>query len=149
MGDIMYKAIFFDLGLTLLAEDSTQWNPGAQALLTQLGAASIRLGVISNTGNFTRPQLADRLPKTFKWNVFEADLILLSSEVEIEKPDLRIFQLAVQRAGAQPGECLYCSENLLETLAAQRAGMHSARLMPPPATELLSFAATLQKLDAL
>lgn len=145
----MYKVIFFDLGLTLLAEDSTRWNPGAQALLTQLGAASFRLGVISNTGNFTRTQLEDRLPKTFKWSVFEPDLILLSSEVEIEKPDVRIFQLALERANVEPRECLYCSENLLETLVAQSAGMDSARLMPPPATELLTFGDTLQQLNAL
>lgn len=145
---MLYNTIFFDLGLTLVGEDSTQWNEGAELLLAQLRAANIRLGVISNTGTFTRPELTARLPATFDWSVFEPNLILLSSETGIRKPDVRIFQLGVERAGVTAQQCLYCSEDLLETLSAQRAGMNAARLIPPPATELVTFFETLDRLSA-
>ena len=148
MGTHVHNTIFFDLGLTLVGADSTQWNEGAQALLAQLRAANIRLGVISNTGDLTRDQLTNRLPDTFDWNVFEATLILLSSEIGIRKPKIGIFQLAVERAGVPATQCLYCSDDLLETLAAQRVGMNAARLTPPPATELVTFLETLDGLAA-
>ena len=148
MGTQIYKTIFFDLGLTLVGEDSTRWNEGAQTLLAQLRAANVRLGVISNTGDLTRPQLTDRLPDTFDWTVFEPSLILLSSEIGIRKPDIRIFQLAVERSGVEARQCLFCSDDLLETLAAQRVGMNAARLIPPPATELVTFLERLEQLSA-
>lgn len=148
MGTQMYNTIFFDLGLTLVGQDSSQWNEGAEQLLAQLRAANIRLGVISNTGDLTRAQLTARLPDTLDWNVFEPSLILLSSETGIRKPDVRIFQLAVERAGVEARRCLFCSDDLLETLAAQRVGLNAARLTPPPATELVTFFEMLDRLSA-
>jgi FMN phosphatase YigB (HAD superfamily) len=76
------------------------------------------------------------LPPDFVWDLFDAHAILLSSEVGIEKPDVRIFRLAICRAQQPPDaetalrigprECLFCGESLMETLVAQQAGMAAA-----------------------
>jgi FMN phosphatase YigB (HAD superfamily) len=149
MNNYFHRVIFFDLGLTLVGSDSKQWNPGAQTVLSQLRSADLRLGVISNTGNLTRADLEARLPPDFKWSTFISKLILLSSEVGIEKPDLRIFRLAVERAGISAEKCLYCSEDLLETLAAQRVGMAATRVLPPPKSDLKTLPDRLKALSSL
>jgi FMN phosphatase YigB (HAD superfamily) len=143
------KAIFFDLGMTLVSADTTQWNPGAQTVITELRTEGLRLGIISNTGNLTRPQLKNRLPSDFDFNDFDAGLVLLSSEVGIEKPSQDIFRLAVNRVGAPSEQCLYCSEDFLETLAAQRAGMMAARIHPPPASDLRDLVEIVRKVTLL
>src|SRR5262249_35722209 len=109
MNEFIHNVIFFDIGMTLVAKDTTKWTPGAKALLAELSAANLRLGIISNTGNLTRAQLTALLPPDFDFNTFEPDLVLLSSEVGIEKPDLAIFRKAIERAQVPAAQCLYCS----------------------------------------
>jgi len=140
------KVVFFDLGNTLVVSGTTAWNPPGKPVLSALKNAGVRLGVISNTGDLTRAKLKQRLPPDFDFNVFESKLILLSSEVGIEKPSLAIFELAISRAGISASECLYCSEDFQETLAAQRAGMIGARIQPPPNTDLGLLLDFLRKL---
>jgi FMN phosphatase YigB (HAD superfamily) len=149
MNQFAHPVVFFDLGMTLVGADTTKWVPGAKTLLQQLGAANLRLGVISNTGNLSRAELQSHLPADFDWNVFDPTLVLLSSEVGIEKPNLAIFRLAISRAGASPAQCLYCSEDLLETLAAQRVGMTAARIVPPPRGDLRKLEQALRDLAQL
>ena len=55
--------------------------------------------------------------------------MLFSSEVGIEKPKNAIFTKAVAVAGIAAGECLYCSENPVEVLVAQTAGMRGLRII--------------------
>ncbi len=129
------EVIFFDLGDTLVASGGT-FVSGAEALLADLAARGVRLGIISNTGDWTREQLSAHLPPAFPWGRFEPGLVVLSSEVHVEKPNPTIFRLAVLRAGVAATQCLYCSESLLEALAAQAAGLLAARIQPPPHSEL-------------
>jgi bacterial leucyl aminopeptidase len=146
MSEFIHPVVFFDLGLTLVSTDTTQWVPGAKAILKELRAAPVRLGVISNTGTLSRAQLQSRLPADFDWAIFDPTLILLSSEVGVEKPSLEIYRLAISRAGVAPDHCLYCSEDLLETLAAQRTGMNTARIHAPPRGDLRKLVETLHAL---
>ena len=130
------KVVFFDLGKTLVITETKKWNPPAKAVLSELRKAGVRLGVISNTANLKRDELKELLPADFDFNLFDSDLVLLSSEVGIEKPEIAIFQRAVKEAGVSASQCVYCSEDLVETIAAQRAGMMSARIYPPPDSDL-------------
>jgi FMN phosphatase YigB (HAD superfamily) len=145
---LFVKVIFFDLGMTLVDPDTKRWIPGAQAVLKALPAEGVRLGIISNAGAMTRTQLKKLLPADFDFNIFEAKLVVLSSEVKIEKPRLDIFRLAVKNAGITAAQCLYCSENLLETLAAQRAGMSAARVIPPPNGDLKDLVQTIRSVPS-
>ena len=135
MASATLQVVFFDLGDTLVIS-SDEWVPGAQAVLSMLRTRNIRLGVISNTGTLSRPQLLQFLPSDFDMQVFESSLVLLSSEVGVEKPALEIFQLAVERAGERAAQCLFCTENFVDTLVAQQVGMRVARLQKPPASDL-------------
>ena len=123
MGELTW---FFDLGNTLVANGS--WMPGARLLLDRLSSTGASFGVISNTGTLSRAQLAQLLPADFDFGAFSGDLVILSSEVGLEKPDLRIFRLAGERAGVPLRNCLLVGEDLEETMAAQSAGMRAARI---------------------
>jgi putative hydrolase of the HAD superfamily len=135
MSSEVVHVVFFDLADTLVTS-SQGWVTGAQGVLSTLRTKGVRLGVISNTGTLSRTQLLQLLPSDFDMKVFESKLVLLSSEVGVEKPALEIFQRAVERAGAQPSQCLFCTENFADTLAAQQVGMRVARLQRPPASDL-------------
>jgi FMN phosphatase YigB (HAD superfamily) len=128
--------IFFDLGETLVTS-ARRWLPNAKPLLLALGQRGFKLGIISNTGDLaTRQAILDLLPIDFDPAIFEASLTLFSSEVGKVKPERAIFAEAVARFGKSASECLYCSEDIVETLAAQRVGMLSVRVQSPPNSDL-------------
>ena len=119
---------------------------GAREALAVLRERGLRLGLISNTGSLTRADLLRMLPSDFQFGGFDEDLVLLSSEVGIEKPDIQMFQLALERTRqhdeevlgprADPAECLYCSESAVEMLVAQRAGMRGFRVTDGSAADM-------------
>jgi FMN phosphatase YigB (HAD superfamily) len=148
MGHPSIRFVFFDIGDTLIVSADRSWVPGAQATLAQLRARGLRLGVISNTGGLKRAELAPLLPADFAWTLFVDELIVLSGEVGVEKPALEIFQLASNRTGATAAECLFCTESLVDTLAAQRAGLYGARLQPPPHSDIGSLTAAVASIDS-
>jgi len=91
--------------------------PGALAALRE---RSYRLGVISNWDPSARALLAAGGLDHF----FEH--IVVSSEVEAEKPDPRIFQGAMEQAGVSPEECVYVGDNYyVDALGARKAGMEA------------------------
>jgi len=124
------SVVFFDLGDTLVTGETRPktWIPGANAVLEGLRDKGVRIGVISNTGELTRSELLEILPPDFDFGLFEEALVVLSSEVQVSKPDPEIFLEAVKRAGVTAGETLFVGESLEETLAAQGVGMKAARV---------------------
>ncbi len=128
-------ALFFDLGETLVTGAPPSWVPGARALLNELKSRGVPLGVLSNTGSMDRASLASQLPSDFSFGDFAPNLVVLSSEVGMEKPDPRIFREAIRRAGTA-GDSLFCTEDAAHALAAQLAGMRSLRVMPPPNSDV-------------
>jgi FMN phosphatase YigB (HAD superfamily) len=150
MGADTIRVLFFDLGDTLVTSGRPpQWVPGARELLASLRGTSVRLGIISNTGTLTRAQLAPLLPGDFDWTIFEPSLIVLSSEVGHEKPSRAIFERALAPAGVEPATCLFCTESLMDTLAAQSAGMRVARIIPPPSSDLDKLLTSLKQTHLL
>lgn len=88
--------------------------------LEALKAAGIRLGVVSNWDI--------SLHKTLRvfglYDYFEA--VVASMEEGIEKPDQRLFQIALDRLGAQPHESVHVGDNPLDDLkGAKSAGMRA------------------------
>ncbi len=122
----MPVTVFFDIGDTLVRDAS--WVPGARACMGALRAQGACLGIISNTGAMTRPELAALLPGDFDFDEFVPPIVLLSSEVGLEKPDPEIFRLALSRSETPPGDCLFVGENLEETWVAQTLGMRAVRV---------------------
>lgn len=144
----MISVAYFDLGETLVTQNR-QWVEGAQATLEELRQRGLRLGIISDTGQFTRDELASRLPLDFDFGQFEEPLILLSSEVGVEKPELAIFLTAVQRADVPPSSVVFCTENGLHALAAQLIGIYTLCLHPPPKSDIGSVSKYLTELSLI
>lgn len=131
------RAIFFDLGDTLVKTNPKSWLPGAKDLLASLKQKGFRLGIISNTGNLAdRTAILGLLPTDFDLTAFESGLVLFSSEVGVAKPGKEIFEKGISQAGIPARDCLYCSENIVETLVAQHVGMLAIRVQPPPGGDL-------------
>ena len=120
------QVVFFDIGDTLISRKA--WLPGAKQMLADLRAKGIRIGLISNTGRMSRDELQGMLPEGFDFDEFEEGLVMLSSEVGIEKPRITIFSLAIHHAGVPPWATMFVTETLGHSLAAQSAGMMAARI---------------------
>jgi putative hydrolase of the HAD superfamily len=60
------------------------------------------------------------------------DDVVLSCAVGLRKPDPRIYQLACERLGVSPEECLFVGDGANDELAgARRVGMHAVCILPP------------------
>ena len=92
--------------------------PNVETVLERLLAKGLRLGVISNWDSSAKSILAScGLLDRF-------EVVIISSEVGISKPDERIFRLAVQRAGVDPSHCLYVGDNYYDdAVGASSIGM--------------------------
>ena len=142
------KTAFFDLGGTLVGDQRT-WIPGAKDTLAKLRARHIRLGIISNTANLERSQILALLPEDFDLVQFETNLIIFSSEVHLEKPSPKIFQLAVKKAGMKSDECLFCTEEHDHILAATHIGMQTFEVQKPPKSDIGQLIGKLVKAGLL
>ncbi len=126
-GGKLIEVVFFDLGNTLI-NDGRLWVPGAKNCLEVLHAKGLRLGIISNTGDLTEAQIEGLFPADFPSDLFEANLVLYSSIIGIEKPDAGVFRAAIEAALVSPAACLFCTESLRDCLASQALGMIAFRL---------------------
>jgi len=81
-----------------------------------------KVGLLANAPSDLRLVLADQagVLETF-------DDLLISSEVGLVKPDVRIYQLAAQRLGVKPETALMVDASEANILGAQRAGLHTLR----------------------
>ncbi len=88
--------------------------------LEGLRAQGVRLGVLSNWDYRLRGLLDEfQLAQYF-------EVILISSELGFAKPDARIFQLALERAGVSPQEIVHTGDDLeLDITPARAAGFRA------------------------
>ena len=79
-----------------------------------------RLAIVSNHYKW----LVDYLKDAGLYGYFES--IIVSEAVGIEKPDVRIMELALNELGLPPGRCLYVGDHPLDVLCSKQAGMDCA-----------------------
>jgi len=104
------------------------WNqsvPGAARVLGRLKAAGLVTGVISNSNGTVRSVLEGTgLAR-------DLDFIIDSGVVGVEKPDPRIFALALEHAQVRAGEARYIGDIYsVDVLGARRAGLGAVLLDP-------------------
>lgn len=101
--------------------------PGAQALIDALADAGVPMGVITN--GFTALQLA-RLERTGLRAHF--DPLVISEQLGVAKPDVRIFEHALTRMGQPPREqVLMVGDNPhSDILGGLNAGVHTCWFNP-------------------
>lgn len=101
-------------------------EPDVEPALAALRARGLRLVVVSNANGRLR-HLFDRLQLT-RW----FDHLLDSQEWGVEKPDPRLFQLALAQAGAEPGRTVHVGDLYhVDVMGARRAGLRDAVLFDP------------------
>ncbi len=104
------------------------WNvadPGAEAALRRVKAAGLVAGVISNSNGSVRSILeAGGLAA-------HLDFVIDSAVVGVEKPDPRIFRIALAEASVAPEEAVYVGDLYsVDVLGARGVGMEAVLLDP-------------------
>lgn len=145
--------IFFDIGETLAtARLDGQGRligftvlPGVHTALERLQERSLRMGIISNRGNFPAQTVTRALDAARLLVFFDPHLIVFE-----RKDSPAPFARAAARAGIAPAECFFVGENKEERSHALNAGF--ARVIPDPSLVLnvldgdaLRFASILRR----
>jgi putative hydrolase of the HAD superfamily len=98
---------------------------GTLASLIRLKAAGIRLAVVSNSdGRAAAALAAAGLLEPFEF-------VIDSGEVGVEKPDPRIFHIALDRMGMKPADALYVGDLFEVDVAGARAAGMDVGLLDP------------------
>ena len=83
-----------------------------------------KTAVLSNAWPEARRMLVE------KYRVMPAfDLIIISAEEKIAKPDTRIYEIAAERIGVSPAECIFVDDFEENIVGALRAGMQAVRFI--------------------
>ena len=100
-------------------------EPGTAEALARLKRAGLRLAVVSNSdGRATAALAATGLLDAFEF-------VIDSGEVGVEKPDPRIFQIALDRLGVSATETLYVGDLYeVDVVGARAAGLDVVLLDP-------------------
>ncbi|MBG0783534.1 MAG: HAD family phosphatase [Anaerolineaceae bacterium] len=78
--------------------------------------------ILSNAGDQTRTIIVDVL-ELDRW----VETIIISAEVKMAKPDAEIYELALERLGALPEECLFIDDQMPNVTAAKALGMQAVQ----------------------
>jgi putative hydrolase of the HAD superfamily len=103
---------------------SEPWVPvvGAAEALLRLQDAGFRLAVVSNATGTIEEQLHDgRICTVNGGAVARVEVVIDSHVVGVEKPDPRIFELALDAIGGSPGSCLYIGDTVFFDVTGARA----------------------------
>ena len=121
--------IFFDLGNTLVSRIDDQHLLYSDALetLKALCDRGYRIGVLSNLeGDITADDVYEFLKECGIASYIEYDLITISCQLpgNIQKPDKRIFDLALKKSGflRAGDESIFVTEEMEHVLAARSYG---------------------------
>jgi len=128
----MIEAICFDLGDTLVAEETVIHNSCGQAItarviegvfevLETMRKDGYRTAIIANANSADARNI---IATCGLENYF--DVIVISGEVGIEKPDKQIFQVALKRLGVEAGNAVMVGNRIdADIVGANRVGMKS------------------------
>jgi HAD superfamily hydrolase (TIGR01549 family) len=112
-----------DLYSHFSSPSSYELYPDALPCLEECRRAGARLGIVSNFEAWLVDCLAGL-------GILELlDVVVVSGIEQLEKPDPRIFELALSRTGAKPDSVLFVGDSPTEDVAPARSlGMHAVLL---------------------
>jgi len=128
----LIRAVFFDLGDTLIVEESVGgkhlWDATLQKLpylgeiLTELKNRGYKLGIITNTVTSREEHVRMALRRIDVEKYF--DVIVTSVDVGFNKPDERIFSTALKALKVKPEEAVMVGNRIsVDILGGNRMGM--------------------------
>jgi len=91
----------------LLARMAADLRPDDEMLsvVAELRAAGVKVGILSNSWG------SDYFDPYAPWNLEErADVVVISDQVRLRKPDPEIFGLVLDKLGVQAAECLFIDD---------------------------------------
>jgi putative hydrolase of the HAD superfamily len=113
---------------------SAPWVPveGAVDLLSSLAVAGYQLAVVSNAFGTVQRQLEDlRVCSLVGEGMPRVGAVIDSRVVGVEKPDPRIFHLALEALGVEASRSVYIGDTVkFDVLGAQGAGLHAIHFDP-------------------
>ena len=125
-----------DAAVALLEElmETTPWVAvdGAADALRALSGAGYQLAVVSNaSGNVARLLADNRVCSTEEADLTRVGIIVDSFLVGIEKPDPRIFHIALDALGVTADRSLYIGDTIrFDVIGARAAGLHPVHVDP-------------------
>ena len=94
-------------------------RPGVRRLMQEVMDAGLTLGVCTTSNERAARAVAYRILKEIKF-----DFVLAGDVVSKKKPDPEIYNLALEKTGLKPEECIVIEDSRNGVLAAKAAGMH-------------------------
>jgi putative hydrolase of the HAD superfamily len=131
----LIRAVFFDLGDTLIAEESMPgkhlWEaealqklPHLDEVLAELKQGGYKLGVITNTVTSREEHVRIALRKIGCEKYFDA--VVTSVDMSCNKPDKKIFLTALKKLGVKPEEAVMVGDRIKTDIAGgNRIGMRT------------------------
>jgi epoxide hydrolase-like predicted phosphatase len=90
---------------------------------------SYRMALLSNAWDELRDLLVH------KWKMIDAfDVLVISAEVGVAKPDPRIYHLALERLEVEPGEAVFVDDFAENLESARAVGLHTILFQNPEQT---------------
>lgn len=96
------------------------------AYIDRLAAAGFHVGLLSNAADNARSVFANKYRILSHFHS-----VTISAEEGVMKPDPRIFQIALARAGARPAEAVFVDDFAENIAAAQALGMIAVHFRDP------------------
>jgi putative hydrolase of the HAD superfamily len=88
------------------------------ALVEELRAAGVKIGILSNSWG------SDYFDPYAPWNLQErSDVVIISDQVRLRKPDPEIFDIAIDKLGVPASDCLFVDDIAAYLEPARAKGM--------------------------
>ncbi len=109
-------------GIQIAREESenVHYFPDARKTLDQLKIKDLYLGIVTDTAHPLHEKI-EKLERGGLGNLWDA--IISSREVGIQKPDPRIYQLALQQLGVKPDQAIFVGHKASELEGARNVGL--------------------------
>ncbi len=107
-----------DIFIELIESGKLPLRSGVKRLMKEINDAGLILGICT-----TSTERAARAVVRTMLSDVKFDFVLAGDVVKMKKPDPEIYQLALQKSGLQPHECLVIEDSRQGVLAAHAAGI--------------------------
>lgn len=120
---------------------SSAWTlaPGAESCCARVRGRGMQVAVVSNWDHHLRPLLTEL--GVFGW----IDLLVVSAEEGVEKPDVEMFERACARLGVAPSRAVHVGDDLEADVAGAKAAGCVALLFGRDVADFDSLASLLDR----
>ena len=103
----------------LIEEGRLPLRPGVKRLMQEVNDAGLVLGICTTSNQRAAHAVAYKILKDIKF-----EFVLAGDVVSRKKPDPEIYNLALEKTGLKPQECIVIEDSRNGVLAAKTANMH-------------------------